>query len=207
MSFAPVAPYGTTTPETPTWGYNTPVVDRNTTYPPPVLPSIHSFTHTPTAGAEGWQGEADSEIVPFRPWAAEPAAYPGAVDPSLSSAGDGRENNAWSQSDASQQSRYSHDGLPTGSSTQLDGSVYPSSSFPAQTPSQGYTHAPPPSANPLTMPPIPRHTYTRTLVGPLSANATRLLDEHRKPGIFFLFQDLSVRTEGPFYPGTSRYPF
>ncbi len=41
-----------------------------------------------------------------------------------------------------------------------------------------------------------RQTYTRTLVGPLSANASRLLDEHRKPGIFFLFQDLSVRTEG-----------
>ncbi|KAL1659735.1 velvet factor-domain-containing protein [Schizophyllum commune] len=43
-----------------------------------------------------------------------------------------------------------------------------------------------------------RATYTRTLVGPLSSNATRLLDEHRKPGIFFLFQDLSVRTEGTF---------
>lgn len=41
-----------------------------------------------------------------------------------------------------------------------------------------------------------QQTYTRTLVGPLSANACRLLDEHRKPGIFFLFQDLSVRTEG-----------
>jgi len=35
-------------------------------------------------------------------------------------------------------------------------------------------------------------------VGPLSANACRLDDEHRKPGIFFLFQDLSVRTEGTF---------
>jgi len=43
-----------------------------------------------------------------------------------------------------------------------------------------------------------RSTYTRALVGPLSANATRLQDEHRKPGIFFLFQDLSVRTEGTF---------
>jgi len=43
-----------------------------------------------------------------------------------------------------------------------------------------------------------RSTYTRTLVGPLSANATRLKDEHRKLGIFFLFQDLSVRTEGTF---------
>ncbi|KIY69711.1 hypothetical protein CYLTODRAFT_420398 [Cylindrobasidium torrendii FP15055 ss-10] len=45
---------------------------------------------------------------------------------------------------------------------------------------------------------LPRHTYTRTLVGPLSANAQLLKDEHRKPGIFFLFQDLSVRTEGSF---------
>lgn len=45
---------------------------------------------------------------------------------------------------------------------------------------------------------LPRHTYTRTLVGPLSANACRLNDEHRKPGIFFLFQDLSIRTEGTF---------
>ncbi|KZW03845.1 hypothetical protein EXIGLDRAFT_758164 [Exidia glandulosa HHB12029] len=44
----------------------------------------------------------------------------------------------------------------------------------------------------------PRHTYTRTLVGPLTANAQRLLDEHRKPGVFFLFQDLSIRTEGSF---------
>jgi len=44
--------------------------------------------------------------------------------------------------------------------------------------------------------PLPRHTYTRTLVGPLCANASKLSDEHRKPGIFFLFQDLSIRTEG-----------
>ena len=43
---------------------------------------------------------------------------------------------------------------------------------------------------------LPGHAYTRTLVGPLSANACRLLDEHRKPGVFFLFQDLSIRTEG-----------
>ncbi|CAE6465499.1 unnamed protein product [Rhizoctonia solani] len=40
--------------------------------------------------------------------------------------------------------------------------------------------------------------YTRTLVGPLSANASRLVDEAHQPGIFFLFQDLSVRTEGTF---------
>ncbi|KAG9088514.1 hypothetical protein FS749_002107 [Ceratobasidium sp. UAMH 11750] len=40
--------------------------------------------------------------------------------------------------------------------------------------------------------------YTRTLVGPLSANASRLVDAEDQPGIFFLFQDLSVRTEGTF---------
>src|SRR6202012_3392725 len=53
----------------------------------------------------------------------------------------------------------------------------------------------PPSPPPVT---LPRHTYTRTLVGPLCANACRLKDEHRQLGIFFLFQDLSVRTEGVF---------
>ena len=65
-----------------------------------------------------------------------------------------------------------------------------------------YPHAPAyAQENPTpasTIPPLPRHTYTRTLVGPLSANACRLLDEHRKPGIFFLFQDLSIRTEGAY---------
>lgn len=64
-----------------------------------------------------------------------------------------------------------------------------------QTPFQNQTY-PREGTPPSTIPPLPRHTYTRTLVGPLSANACRLLDEHRKPGIFFLFQDLSIRTEG-----------
>ncbi|KAG9041981.1 hypothetical protein FS837_011497 [Tulasnella sp. UAMH 9824] len=40
--------------------------------------------------------------------------------------------------------------------------------------------------------------YTRTLVGPLTANAARLLDDKKQAGIFFTFQDLSVRTEGTF---------
>ncbi|KZV69887.1 hypothetical protein PENSPDRAFT_753052 [Peniophora sp. CONT] len=45
---------------------------------------------------------------------------------------------------------------------------------------------------------MPGDAYTRTLVGPVAASASRLLDEHRKPGVFFLFQDLSIRTEGAF---------
>ncbi|CAK5262483.1 unnamed protein product [Mycena citricolor] len=62
------------------------------------------------------------------------------------------------------------------------------------------------NANPGPYPPAPpaaqpahfRMPYVRTLIGPLSSNGYRLLDEHRKAGIFFLFQDLSVRTEGTF---------
>lgn len=40
--------------------------------------------------------------------------------------------------------------------------------------------------------------FTRTLVGPLSANAQSLVDDQQRPGIFFIFQDLSIRTEGRF---------
>jgi hypothetical protein len=56
--------------------------------------------------------------------------------------------------------------------------------------------------------------YIRTLVGPLVANAVRLVDENKVPpdlafcalrscfqktgGIFFVFPDMSVRTEGLF---------
>ena len=34
------------------------------------------------------------------------------------------------------------------------------------------------------------------LLGPTVANAFKLFDEKDQPGIFFVFQDLSVRTEG-----------
>lgn len=40
--------------------------------------------------------------------------------------------------------------------------------------------------------------YARTLIGPLAAGAQTLNDDNDEPGIFFLFQDLSVRTEGVF---------
>ncbi|KAK0491322.1 velvet factor, partial [Armillaria novae-zelandiae] len=91
---------------------------------------------------------------------------------------------------------YSHSNLPPNPSSSPEDSVYPEPTTPAPTsPSMGKRKRP--LSTPV-IPPLPRHTYTRTLVGPLSANATRLLDAHRKPGIFFLFQDLSVRTEGTF---------
>lgn len=48
--------------------------------------------------------------------------------------------------------------------------------------------------------PIPAATgmFTRNLIGSLSASAFRLTDPNDKSGIWFVLQDLSVRTEGNF---------
>jgi hypothetical protein len=52
------------------------------------------------------------------------------------------------------------------------------------------------------MPFYPQHTqlpnYTRNLIGSLSVNAARLKNEAGESGFYFVFQDLSVRTEGFF---------
>lgn len=40
--------------------------------------------------------------------------------------------------------------------------------------------------------------YVRNLTGTLTANANHLLDDKKLPGIFFIFHDLSVRTDGWF---------
>lgn len=125
------------------------------------------------------------------------------VDPALRGHPNPNDRSSWGQSDGSDQTRYPQSGFPVGPPNPSFGNAGYSSYAhqPQQTPyyppnySQNVPSAPPqptvPAAAPLT-----RHTYTRTLVGPLSSNGYRLLDEHRKPGIFFLFQDLSVRTEG-----------
>lgn len=47
-------------------------------------------------------------------------------------------------------------------------------------------------------PPASTQLYTRNLIGSLCASAFRLKDEHDKWGIWFVLQDLSVRTEGWF---------
>ncbi|KAI3616591.1 developmental regulator [Moniliophthora roreri] len=167
----------------PTWGYPSSQVDRNTPYPPPILPSIHTFgrSNTPHNGKDSWQ-------TPAGPWgnttdSSSAFDIPNAnIDPNL---------------------RDFQDGFP-GNNTPYDS--YPQQ-YPQQPAHQAYyqSNNAPQNGNGNTSQAqasvgmaLPRHTYTRTLVGPLSANATRLLDEHRKPGIFFLFQDLSVRTEGTF---------
>lgn len=40
--------------------------------------------------------------------------------------------------------------------------------------------------------------FTRNLIGSLSASAFRLTDPDNKIGVWFILQDLSVRTEGSF---------
>lgn len=44
----------------------------------------------------------------------------------------------------------------------------------------------------------PQGMFTRNLIGSLSASAFRLQDPQDKIGIWFVLQDLSVRTEGTF---------
>ncbi|EGO02018.1 hypothetical protein SERLA73DRAFT_86143 [Serpula lacrymans var. lacrymans S7.3] len=170
----------------------------------------------------------DTDTAPYRGWPADPSyssvmetpqnnVYSSPEsDPALrpaslqtSSHHDIRE--AWSQpistDSTSHQNRYSQEPFgPTPANPFDTTSMYAPPTYSQQSPPTSYYQAnyvqssppPPPPPSSSNNPPLPRHSYTRTLVGPLSANACRLLDEHRKPGIFFLFQDLSVRTEGTF---------
>ena len=178
----------------------------------------------PNAGQD-WQIQTpvreEQNAVDYRTWPQQPA-YPAPVEVPATQGEtsapaadlrDGAYGNvpasaANAPSDAyPQQARYSQEPFtPVQTSptqpAQLDSSMYASASYAQQQHQQqaqsqyhqgsSYQEPTPPS----TIPPLPRHTYTRTLVGPLASNACRLLDEHRKPAIFFLFQDLSIRTEG-----------
>ncbi|KAF9263724.1 hypothetical protein L218DRAFT_959248 [Marasmius fiardii PR-910] len=180
----------------PTWGYSSSQVDRNTPYPPPILPSLSFRTD---AVVEGTTNPTDSWNESDLSYLSQLEGFPNqAIDPALRSSDTGRDSSDWPPRQQSQ--NYSGDSFMP---PQYDNSsMY--AQYPQQPVHQAYYQTPSSSQNAPPPPPpshsmsLPRHTYTRTLVGPLSANATRLLDEHRKPGIFFLFQDLSVRTEGTF---------
>jgi hypothetical protein len=238
LSFQSSAPYSTSSPSTPAWGYTAPPppIDRSTSFPPPVLPSIQSIGRNSSPGtgmsmgtpetAEAWHPDNSiRDMLPYRAWQTEPPytaidntpnhdvfGSP-VVDSSLrglpvshsSPNADVRES-PWPQQHmpppadvTCHQGSYSPESFPA-TGPQFDGSVYPSMSYPQRPSYYTDAYAQPlqntsPSAH-IPATPHPRHSYTRTLVGPLCANACHLLDEHRKSGIFFLFQDLSVRTEG-----------
>ncbi|KAJ7241947.1 velvet factor [Mycena haematopus] len=209
VSYPPSSPYGPQS-HPPTWGYpshsashSSPQGDRNTTYPPPILPSIHSFGRASTVSspvAEPWN--ADSEPT-YRPWSADSGTGSGGGGSGFGHAEPRDGHTSWGEP-----SRYSQDGPST--PQQYDPALYSASSSPYSHPPQPQQQAPyfassntggggsssSSSSYAQSAPSSPRNAYTRTLVGPLSSNGYRLLDEHRKPGIFFLFQDLSVRTEG-----------
>ncbi|KZT06394.1 uncharacterized protein LAESUDRAFT_175547 [Laetiporus sulphureus 93-53] len=174
-------------------------------------------TSRPGAG-EDWPlenpGREDAEGMPYRTWPQDASYSPldnnsvshssGAIEPSLrhSHGPPSNHEHSYASSETYTQNRYSQEQYNTiGHQQPIDAQGYPQAPYTQQPPPGSHYHdaqyaqEPTPPSN---MPPLPRHTYTRTLVGPLSANACSLVDEHRKPGIFFLFQDLSVRTEGTF---------
>jgi len=181
----------------PPWGY-TPQntgVDRTTTYPPPILPSIHTFT------------AASSDTAP---WSSYPTVDNGGSRPHDHDHDPNMQYNV----NQTYPQPIQHQAIQISPANSQQSGYAPSYIAPAPTPPEPTTSSAnkegnqekekSSSATP-SYPPLdyPRLTYTRTLVGPLSANACRLEDEHRKSGIFFLFQDLSVRTEGMYY---SIYP-
>ncbi|KAJ4479235.1 velvet factor [Lentinula aciculospora] len=156
---------------------------------PPFTP-----TNPPTWGYPSWSQNENSSEMGYRPWNNPMNAEPNAWGP----------QQAFSYDYPSSQAPPIYSSPPSVPSMgpapvairSSSSYPHPHTNFTPTVPSIPSTPAPPSSS--YSSIPLPRHTYTRTLVGPLSANATRLTDEHRKPGVFFLFQDLSVRTEGTF---------
>jgi hypothetical protein len=190
------------------------------------LPSIQSFNRVNETWHEDGSSRTQPEAPPFRAWPPDAPTYnvetgsrpPEPIDQSLQqqqSQPDHRNGaSQWQEvpivsnpdsfpgqgkhsSPASQQSQEQSTPPMTSAATQMDTSMYASASY---VQNQRYypssNHQQPEAFQSGSSIPLPRHTYTRTLVGPLCANASKLSDEHRKSGIFFLFQDLSIRTEG-----------
>ncbi|KAL7282566.1 hypothetical protein ACG7TL_004037 [Trametes sanguinea] len=219
-------PTSTPVDRTQSYGQSTqPSVNRNTSPSNPEPTPTAEYGAPTQSGAnlsQDWQVQTpvrdDQSNVDYRNWPQQGPAYPGVDAQSIppaptASNPDPREGAYGSVAPGAasetypQQARYSQEPytpVQISPTQQADPSMYASASYAQQqhqqqTQSQyhqgsSYQEPTPPS----TIPPLPRHTYTRTLVGPLAANACRLLDEHRKPGVFFLFQDLSIRTEGTF---------
>ncbi|KAG6378613.1 velvet factor [Boletus reticuloceps] len=191
-------------------------------YPPAPSHGTHSVQNQPLRNAqrtgippapsgEPWNSQSiyrtDADTPTFRTWPGAESSYQTPIQshasvynthdidrPYHSSVQpDGREYHQWNHSQ--------HDSYAANYDTPT---LYGAPAYPQQPPQTPYYQASYPQSNtsssspPATSPPLTRHVYTRTLVGPLSCNACRLLDEHQIPGIFFLFQDLSVRTEGTF---------
>ncbi|KAI1933003.1 Velvet complex subunit ryp3 [Ophidiomyces ophidiicola] len=75
---------------------------------------------------------------------------------------------------------------------------YPMAAAPGYYAAGGPAMAPPSVMAPPLAPTQPTGMFTRNLIGSLSASAFKLTDPDNKLGIWFILQDLSVRTEGSF---------
>lgn len=196
------------------------MLDRNANYSTTALPSAQTFGRNsdPTSvinatPSEQWSTNgAEPDMLAYRNWGTD--GYSAQhyattqTDPSpRTNQHDNREQPAWPQQHDEYTPSAEHPVYNSGAFTSSPQTLQtPASQAPPpqpyypQTPTQ-QTASPTSSAQTVAVfappPPSRAHTYTRTLVGPLSANACRLMDENHKWGIFFLFQDLSVRTEGP----------
>ncbi|TEB35746.1 hypothetical protein FA13DRAFT_1788354 [Coprinellus micaceus] len=192
-------------------GTKTPVGSSTPT--PAQTPNSGQNYYTPQAptqeGPNPYPQDGSSEVVPT--WGYPPpapiertASYPPTVLPSISSFGrnpPASNTEPWPSVSSQDTGSYAIDPSLRSSSGSDSRENSEPSNYGANTYPASYSNASPyaqdateTSQSSLRQP----ANYTRTLVGPLSANACRLLDEHRKEGIFFLFQDLSVRTEGTF---------
>lgn len=210
------------------WDYNSHQSGDGRVDPQSTLPSIQSFNRVNETWHEDTSSRNQSEAPAFRAWPPDSTydnaetenRLPESIDQTLQqqqSQSDHRSGpGQWQEvplvpnsedysgqggrsSSASQQSREQSTSPMANNMSQMDTSMYASASYVQN--QQYYSaanHQQPEAFQSGLSIPLPRHTYTRTLVGPLCANASKLSDEHRKPGIFFLFQDLSIRTEGAF---------
>ncbi|KAF8559175.1 hypothetical protein OG21DRAFT_1503634 [Imleria badia] len=204
-------PYNTSPDSPDGWGY------------PPGSHSVQnqSLRNAPRTGvpaptsAEPWNNQAnyraDTETTTFRTWPGAESSYQTPIhshatvynnhhmDPS------NRPYHPSAQPDGGEFHQWNHSQQDSYAANYDTPALYGAPAYPQQSPQTPYYPGNYPQSNTSSSSsphagshPLPRHVYTRTLVGPLSCNACRLLDEHQIPGIFFLFQDLSVRTEGTF---------
>lgn len=213
----PVSTYSSISQPPPTWGYDNPGTPVNTRSPPSsyhpngMARSIRPINRSESSSSlissdfnppdnSGWghsYQQSSPELSQYRSWNS-PQGYDASgapYSPHAQHAGpssDGR-NRSWSSQSAGEAATNPRAASPA---SQYATSYQPATpAVSSHYPADAYSRSDPPRSQP-SVSYDPRGVYTRTLVGPLCANACRLQDEHKRKGIFFLFQDLSVRTEG-----------
>ncbi|KAI6047533.1 velvet factor-domain-containing protein [Pisolithus marmoratus] len=201
-------------PDSPSgWGYahatTSGQVDRSN-FQNPMLRGAPRNGMQAVTSAEPWHGQpgfrTDQDTSSFRSWSAVADPPYGLPAPSQGGVYGNQEVDSAARSHPPAdigQGRYPQEPYSVAGQGFDNPSAYSSPVHPHLSPQttyyqHNYSQSTSSSSSPASPHSLPRNAYTRTLVGPLSSNACRLLDEHRRPGIFFLFQDLSVRTEGKF---------